>query len=164
MIRKDMGKIPHLFAWGDDGLPAEFKVFLKLIGGDEGASLSDFMHNGVVQLAAKYRIWSPKLSHEIRSIIYLLHAYCSRCNAPAPDELLCLTFEALDLRPGRPALESNRLANFEQSWVGAGGATPIAINKLSAFIKASALDGEADARGEKFAVARIARIAGIRGL
>lgn len=38
---------------------------------------------------------------------------------------------------------------------------PKGLKKLSAFITASALDGEADARGEELAVARIARVAGV---
>src|SRR5260221_2563997 len=115
-----MSKIPHLFAWGDDGLPGEFKIYLKQMGGDDGVSQSDFMANGVVEVAERYRTklqaekdaWAankkgqpPKLSHEIRSILYLLHAYCAHFKEPAPAALLWLTFEALDLQPNSPARE-----------------------------------------------------------
>jgi len=171
-----MSKIPRLFAWGDDGIPGEFKIYLKSISGEDGLSQVDFMREGVVQLAQEYyallekekeafaerdpagRLYaSPKISHQIRGIVYLLHAYCAQCNAPAPAELLRLTFEVLDLQEKSPPIEIVELLHDKISNV-----IPVGTEKLSAFITASALDGEADARGEELNASQMARAVGVQ--
>jgi len=157
-------QIPRLFAWGDDGLPGEFKIYLKGIGEDDGPSQVVFSRNGVVRVANKFRSLlekekedfkvskghPPKLSHEIRSILYLLHAYCAHHKEPAPPELLWLTFKALDLQEQKPAREIEQLLGV-----------PAAVEKMEAFFRASALDGAADAKGEDMSAAQLGRDVGV---
>lgn len=157
---------PRLFAWGDHGVPGEFEGYLgdletsaRWDGGER-----DFAAEGV-QVAANETLarlreetdqfidakgHPPKLSHEIRSMLYLLHAYCAKWNKPAPPALLWLTLETLGLKEGRPAPEVERLLRLD-----------VGIIDREAFHQASALDGEADAAGQTLSISELARKVGV---
>jgi hypothetical protein len=154
--------MPHLFAWGEDGIPGEFKAFVA--GHGEGGGSSNYQAAGVERLAESVRDQIrlarqsfvrksgeslPRLSHYQRSMIYMLQAYCAHHGKPAPSDLLWLMFDALELQPEKPA------ASLEEEIKVVSGVD------VSRFLKASLLDGQAVARGEELSGRALAELVGV---
>lgn len=92
----------------------------------------------------------PQVGEHVRSWTYALHAYCHKYNEPAPDELLQLTFAALECREFAPAPAVSRALNL-----------PDDIRNMPAFSEAAAIDGEADAAGQPLSVNALSKRMGI---
>ena len=157
--------LPNFFGWGRGGLPGEFRSLLtsedmsaRIERGEDvrGPQTIDFAEDGVNRIALRLlkrlrdeRERYPKLSHEIASWCYLLHAYCAACGRPAPPSLLWLTFEALGLKERRPDPAIQKELGTPK------------VEKIDAFLQAAALDGEADACGTELSVNNLANLVGV---
>ncbi|WP_338688295.1 hypothetical protein V5279_23550 [Bradyrhizobium sp. 26S5] len=155
---------PTLFCWGYDGIPGEFHGYIKSMS--EEGDTGDYRETGVNSCAMKLRASLeekrrpfildkkklPRLTPLEQNYIYMLHGYCAYHRKPAPPELLWLTFEALGLKVGEPALEFQK-------------AIGIKISKkkknVEAFQRASLLDGKADASGNCLSVTVLAKRIGV---
>lgn len=159
-----MANAPMLFAWGRDGVPGEIERHIRAAGaenesGDEQSERTirsiGYSKSGVENLcdslladlrsdrepARGKKAHFPKLSHEIATWCFLLHAYCTKYGEPAPEKLLWLTFESLGLKEGQPSVAVERRLSLPEN-----------ISNVTAFLQAAALDGEADARGENLSL------------
>ncbi len=162
-----------LFPWGREGVPGEIEQYIRQIGTaarlDRGEDVSGVQNTsyseiGVEQLADSLladlrsdrseargkKAHFPKLSHEIASWCFMLHAYCAKHKAPAPQKLLWLTFEALSLKEGQPSRALERNLGLPEN-----------ISNLSAYLDAAALDGEADAAGAPISLLALEKRTGI---
>lgn len=171
--------IPKLFVWGRNGLPGEFYEHICKAdsqakierGGKPYRGVTKFYSDGVEYFAEhllselrrrrlrdsgrkisknENKAARLKISDELASWIYLLHAYCFEWGQPATPKLLHLTFEALGLREGKPATGVEDVLGLA-----------IGIKNMAAFLDAAELDGEADARGNPMTVSALAKVVGM---
>lgn len=180
MTSSDEPDSPSLFGYGRGGVPGEFRdyitsrdiealhargeaVALPRPGGFRKAGVcaiaSDLLEQ-LAQLRARRASAGPgrtsyetngKATHDIRCQLYLLHAYCAHWRQAAPEELLKLTFEVMELSEQRPSKDISQLTGTEMHQV----------ENVAAFLEASALDGEADAAGREISVSELAREVGV---
>ncbi len=161
-----MTDLPNLIGWGRGGVPGELSSFLNSLDtstrmdrGEDVSGVRDlgYAEEGVARVAMELldRLRSererwPKLSYEIATWCYLLHAYCAEWKRPPPPMLLWLTFEALGLKECVPDRAVQKKLGI-----------PVGIVKIAAFLDAGALDGEADAKGVTLKVSDLARRVGV---
>ncbi|MBP1297456.1 hypothetical protein [Bradyrhizobium elkanii] len=155
---------PMLFCWGYDGVPGEFHGYINSLS--EDGDTGEYKETGVTACAKQLRASLserrkpfivdkkklPRLTPLEQNFIYMLHAYCAYHRQPAPPELLWLTFEALGLKVGEPALEFHKVIGIKLN---------TKIEDMEAFHTAALLDGKADAAGRSLPVLKLAKLIGV---
>lgn len=176
MADKDISIPPELFCYGLDGVPGEFSQFVSSIDDNLRLSRGASSHTGpaifridaVKVLAGQlyfemvnqrnvkdsYPSQSKprklKLSLDTASVTYMLLAYCAHWKKTPPPELLWLIFEALGLKEGNPSPELEGKLGLA-----------VGVEDKKAWLKAAALDGEADAQKKPLDQTVLARQTGI---